>query len=130
MKFNTHNFDVNSLYFYLHCITTIKKSIVLFILLCTTKPILYKFEKKDSLFQPSLHYNNNKLIILGLGKLFLGKKSLSSIGFFCMCTATKSVRRLSDQFSLAQDHILLKNRLKIKEVKSSASENLDRGCTT
>ena len=27
-------------------------------------------------------------------------------------TATESVRRLSDQFSQAQDHVLLKNRLK------------------
>ena len=45
-------------------------------------------------------------------------------------TATESVRRLSDQFSQAQDHILLKNRLKIKEVTNSASENLNRKNTT
>ena len=44
--------------------------------------------------------------------------------------ATESVQRLSDQFSRAQDHILLKNRLKIKEVKNSASENLNRESTT
>ena len=47
-----------------------------------------------------------------------------------MRTATESVRRLSDQFSRAQNHILLKNRLKIKEVKNSASENLNRKNTT
>ena len=41
-----------------------------------------------------------------------------------MRTATESVRRLSDQFSRAQDHILLKNRLKIKEVKNFYPENL------
>ena len=46
--------------------------------------------------------------------------------FYFTRTATESVRRLSDQFSQAQDHILLKNRLKIKEVKNSASENLNR----
>ena len=46
--------------------------------------------------------------------------------FYFTRTATESVRRLSDQFSQAQDHILLKNRLKIKEVKNSASENLSR----
>ena len=33
MKLNSHNFDVKSLYFILHYITTIKKSIVLFALL-------------------------------------------------------------------------------------------------
>ena len=37
---------------------------------------------------------------------------------------------LSDQFSQAQDHVLLKNRLKIKEVTNSASENLNREDTT
>ena len=47
-----------------------------------------------------------------------------------MRTATDSVRRLSGQFSQAQDHILLKNRLKIKEVTNSASENLNRKNTT
>ena len=46
--------------------------------------------------------------------------------FYFTCTATESVRRLSDQFSRVQDHTLLKNRLKIKEVKNSASENLNR----
>ena len=46
------------------------------------------------------------------------------------CTATESVRRLSDQFPQAQDHILLKNRLKIKEITNSASENLNRKDTT
>ena len=45
-------------------------------------------------------------------------------------TATESVRRLSDQFPQAQDHILLKNRLKIKEITNSASENLNRKDTT
>ena len=37
-------------------------------------------------------------------------------------TATESVRRLSDQFPQAQDHILLKNRLKIKEITNSDSK--------
>ena len=45
-------------------------------------------------------------------------------------TATESVRRLSDQFPQAQDHILLKNRLKIKEVTNSASGNLNGENTT
>ena len=45
-------------------------------------------------------------------------------------TATETVRRLSDQFSQAQDHILLKNRLKIKEVTNCASENLNGKNTT
>ena len=44
--------------------------------------------------------------------------------------ATESVRMLSDQFSQAQDNILLKNCLKIKEVTNSASENLNRKNTT
>ena len=46
--------------------------------------------------------------------------------FYFTRTATELVRRLSDQFSRVQDHILLKNRLKNKEVKNSAYENLNR----
>ena len=64
---------------------------------------------------------------IGLGKL---KITLSSIGFLFTSTATESVRRLSDQFSRAQNHILLKNRLKIEEAKNSAFENLNRKNTT
>ena len=60
---------------------------------------------------------------IGLGKLFLEKQLLVRLDFYFTRTATESVRRLSNQFSRAQDHILLKNRLKIKEVKNSASEN-------
>ena len=67
---------------------------------------------------------------IGLGKLFLEKITFSSIGFYFTRSATESVRRLSDQFSRAQDYILVKNRLKIKEVKNSASENLNRKSTT
>ena len=64
---------------------------------------------------------------IGLGKLFLGKITFSSIGFLFYAFGNRvgSVR-----FSRAQDHILLKNRLKIKEVKNSASENLNRKSTT
>ena len=47
-----------------------------------------------------------------------------------MRTVTELVRRLSDHFLRAQDHIFLKNRLKIKEVRNSASENLNRKNTT
>ena len=69
---------------------------------------------------------------IGLGKLFVEKITFSSIGFlfYAFNSATESVRRLSHQFSRAQDHILLKNRLKIKEVKNSISENLNRKSTT
>ena len=67
---------------------------------------------------------------IGLGKLFLEKYLLVRLDFYFTRTATESVRRLSDQFSQAQDHILLKNRLKIKEVTNSASENLNRKNTT
>ena len=67
---------------------------------------------------------------IGLGKLFLEKLLLVPLDFYFMRTATESVRRLSDQFSQAQDHILLKNRLKIKEVTNSPSENLNRKKTT
>ena len=67
---------------------------------------------------------------IGLGKLFLEKSLLVRLDLYFTRTATESVRRLSEQFSRAQDHILLKNRLKIKEVKNSASENLNRESTT
>ena len=67
---------------------------------------------------------------IGLGKLFLEKSLLVRLDFYFMRTATESVWRLSDQFSQAQDHILLKNRLKIKEVTNSASENLNSKNTT
>ena len=67
---------------------------------------------------------------ISLGKLFLEKELLVRLDFDFTRTATESVRRLSDQFSRAQNHILLKNRLKIKEVKNSASENLNRKNTT
>ena len=67
---------------------------------------------------------------IGLGKLFLEKITLVRLDFHFTRSATESVRRLSDQLSRAQDHILLKNRLKIKEVKNSASENLNRKSTT
>ena len=67
---------------------------------------------------------------IGLGKLFLEKQLLVPLDFYFTRTATESVRRLSDQFSQAQDHMLLKNRLKIKEVTNSASENLNRKNTT
>ena len=63
---------------------------------------------------------------MGLAKLFLEKLLLVPLEFYFTRTATESVRRLSDQFSQAQDHILLQNRLKIKEVTNSASENLNR----
>ena len=63
---------------------------------------------------------------IGLGKLFLEKYFLVPLDFYFNRTATESVRRLSE----AQDHILLKNRLKIKEVTNPASENLNRRNTT
>ena len=63
---------------------------------------------------------------MGLAKLFLEKLLLVPLEFYFRRTATESVRRLSDRFSQAQDHILLQNRLKIKEVTNSASENLNR----
>ena len=63
----------------------------------------------------------------GLGKLFLEKITFSSVGFLFYAFGN---RVGSVQFSSAQDHILLKNRLKIKEVKNSASENLNRKSTT
>ena len=66
----------------------------------------------------------------GLGKLSLEKDILVRLDFYFTCTATESVRTLSDQFPRAQDHLLLKNRLKIKEVKNSESENLNRKNTT
>ena len=50
--------------------------------------------------------------------------------FYFTRTATESVRRLLDQFSQAQDNILLKNRLKIKELTDSASENVNGNNTT
>ena len=67
---------------------------------------------------------------IGLGKLFLDKQLLVPLDFYFTHTATESARRPPDQFSQAQDHILLKNRLKIKEVTNSASENLNRKNTT
>ena len=67
---------------------------------------------------------------IGLGKLFLEKQLFVPLDFYFTRTATESVRRLSDQFSQAQDDILFKNRLKIKEVINSASENLNRKNTT
>ena len=67
---------------------------------------------------------------IGLGKLSLEKDLLVRLDFYFTCTATESVRTLSDQFPRAQDHVLLKNRLKIKEVKNSESENLNRKNTT
>ena len=67
---------------------------------------------------------------IGLGILFLEKQLLVPLDFYFTRTATESVRRLSDQFSHAQDHMLLENRLKIKEVTNSASENLNRKKTT
>ena len=63
---------------------------------------------------------------MGLAKLFLEKLLLVPLEFYFTRTATESFRRLSDRFSQAQDHILLQNRLKIKEVTNSASENLNR----
>ena len=50
--------------------------------------------------------------------------------FYFTRTATESVRRLSDQFSQGQDHILHKNRLKINEETDSASEKRNRKSTT
>ena len=67
---------------------------------------------------------------IGLGKLFREKQLFVPLDFYFTRTATESVRRLSDQFSQAQDDILFKNRLKIKEVTNSASENLNRKNTT
>ena len=73
---------------------------------------------------------NSKILKLcqnmGLAKLFLEKLLLVPLEFYLTRTATETVRRLSDRFSQAQDHILLQNRLKIKEVTNSASENLNR----
>ena len=74
--------------------------------------------------------NPKTLSNIALGKLFLEKKLLNRLDSYFTRTATESFRRLSDQFSQAQDHILLKNRLKIKEVKNSASENLNTKSTT
>ena len=54
MKLDSHNFDMESLYFILHYITTVKKSIDPFVLACITKQILHKFEKKTLYF--NLHY--------------------------------------------------------------------------
>ena len=42
--------------------------------------------------------------------------------FYFTRTATESVRRLSYQFSQAQDHILLKNRLKIGQYKTRTAD--------
>ena len=67
---------------------------------------------------------------IGLGKLFLEKYFLVRLDFYFTRTATESVRRISDQFSQAQDLILLKNRLKIKEATNSACENLNKKSTT
>ena len=63
---------------------------------------------------------------MGLAKLFLEKLLLVPLEFYFTRTATESVRRHSDQFSQAKDHILLQNRLKTKEVTNPASENLNR----
>ena len=52
---------------------------------------------------------------IGLGKLFLEKITFSSIGFLSYSFGN---RVGSLHFAAAQDHILLKNRLKIKEVKT------------
>ena len=60
---------------------------------------------------------------IALGKLFQEKYLSVRLDFYFTRTATESVRKLSDQFSRSQDHILLKNRLKIKEVTNSASES-------
>ena len=67
---------------------------------------------------------------IGQSKLFLEKQLLVRLDFYFTLTATETVQRLSHQFSQAQDHISLKNRLKIKEVTNSASENLNRKNTT
>ena len=67
---------------------------------------------------------------IGLGKLFLEKYLLVPLDFYFTRTVTESVRRLSDQSSKAQDHILHKNRLKIKEATNSASENHNGKSTT
>ena len=90
MKLNVHNFDMNSLCFYLHYITTIKK---------VNRPLrspLYnqtnptQIRKKNSLFQLSSRYNNKKsiIIIFAHGVLRFDSKflMLSSFLLFAMNT--------------------------------------------
>ena len=72
---------------------------------------------------------NSKILKLcqniALGKLFLEKKTFSSIRFFFTRAVTESVWGLTGWVSRDKDSELLKNRLKIKEETNSASENLN-----
>ena len=67
---------------------------------------------------------------IALGEQFLEKKLLVRLDFSFTRAATESVRKLSRHFSWANDHILLKNRLQIKEETNSASGNRNRKSST